>query len=73
MRYTMHLQQTKRGSRETGGPQYYFHSLTKQIKRHLRAEKSVPVALVSDKCSRAALLLAWSATLGKLNKTFLSA
>jgi hypothetical protein len=43
----MHLQQTKRGSRETGGPQYYFHGLTKQIKRHLRAEKSVPVALVT--------------------------
>jgi hypothetical protein len=28
---------------------------------------------VSDKCGRGALLLAWSATLGKLNKTFLSA
>jgi hypothetical protein len=35
MRYIMHLQQTKRGSRETGGPQYYFHSLAKQIERHL--------------------------------------
>jgi hypothetical protein len=43
----MHLQQTKRRSRETGGPQYYFHSLSKQVKRHLRAEKSVPVALVT--------------------------
>jgi DNA modification methylase len=28
---------------------------------------------VSDECGRGALLLAWSATLGKLNKTFLSA
>jgi hypothetical protein len=28
---------------------------------------------VSDKCGQGALLLAWSATLGKLNKTFLSA
>jgi len=28
---------------------------------------------VSDPCGRGALLLAWSATLGKLNKTFLSA
>ena len=43
----MHLQQTKRGSRATGGPQYYFHNLTKQIRRHLRAEKAVPVALVT--------------------------
>ena len=43
----MHLQQTKRSSRQTGGSQYYFHGLTKQIKRHLRAEKSVPVALVT--------------------------
>jgi 16S rRNA G966 N2-methylase RsmD len=28
---------------------------------------------ISDECGRGALLLAWSATLGKLNKTFLSA
>ncbi len=43
----MHLQQTKRGSRATGGPQYYFHNLTKPIRRHLRSEKAVPVALVT--------------------------
>jgi hypothetical protein len=43
----MHLQQTKRGSRATGGPQYYFHNLTKHIKRHLREERVVPVALVT--------------------------
>jgi hypothetical protein len=43
----MHLKQTKLGSRRTGGPQYYFHSLTKDILRHLRAEKMVRVALVT--------------------------
>jgi hypothetical protein len=43
----MHLQQTKRGSRATGGPQYYFHDLSKHIKGYLRTEKAVPVALVT--------------------------
>ena len=43
----MHLQQTKRGSRATGGPQYYFHKLAPQVKQYLRAERSVPVALVT--------------------------
>lgn len=43
----MHLQQTKRGSRASGGPQYYFHELTKHIKGYLRTEKAVPVALVT--------------------------
>jgi hypothetical protein len=43
----MHLQQTKRGSRASGGPQYYFHDLTKHIKRYLRDEKAVRVALVT--------------------------
>ncbi len=43
----MHLQQTKRGSRTSGGPQYYFHDLTKHIKGFLRDEKAVPVALVT--------------------------
>jgi len=43
----MHLQQTKRGSIATGGAQYYFHGLTKQIRQYLHAEKSVPVALVT--------------------------
>lgn len=43
----MHLQQTKRGSRASGGPQYYFHDLTKHIKGYLRNEKAVPVALVT--------------------------
>ena len=43
----MHLQQTKRGSRVSGGPQYYFHDLTRHIKGYLRNEKAVPVALVT--------------------------
>jgi hypothetical protein len=43
----MHLQQSKRGSRATGGPQYYLHRLTIPIRGHLRAEKAVPVALVT--------------------------
>ena len=43
----MHLQQTKRGSRATGGPQYYFHDLADHVKHFLRAKKAVPVALVT--------------------------
>jgi hypothetical protein len=43
----MHLQQTKRGSRETGGPQYYFHNLTGPVKTFLRQKGGVRVALVT--------------------------
>ncbi len=43
----MHLQQTKRGSRETGGPQYYFHDLNPDVKKHLRRRGLVRVALVT--------------------------
>lgn len=43
----MHLQQTKRGSRDTGGPQYYFHDLTGPVKAYLRKEGSVRLALVT--------------------------
>jgi len=43
----MHLQQTKRTSRETGGPQYYFHSLTGPVKTFLRQKGVVRVALVT--------------------------
>jgi hypothetical protein len=43
----MHLQQTKRGSRDSGGPQYYFHGLTPSIKKHLRKHGIVQVALVT--------------------------
>lgn len=43
----MHLQQTKKGSIETGGPQYYFHDLTDPVKTYLRAKGAVRVALVT--------------------------
>jgi hypothetical protein len=43
----MHLQQTKRKSRETGGPQYYFHDLSESVKTYLRKKKAVRVALVT--------------------------
>ncbi len=43
----MHLQQTKRDSRVSGGPQYYFHSLTDAVKTYLRAKGAVRVALVT--------------------------
>jgi hypothetical protein len=43
----MHLQQTKRGSRGSGGPQYYFHSLTDAVKTYLRVKGAVRVALVT--------------------------
>jgi hypothetical protein len=43
----MHLQQTKRASAATGGPQYYFHSLTAPVKKFIRAKGAVPVALVT--------------------------
>jgi hypothetical protein len=43
----MHLQQTKRDSRATGGPQYYFHSLTEAVSTYLRKKGAVPVALVT--------------------------
>lgn len=43
----MHLQQTKRQSRDTGGPQYYFHDLTPEVKRHLRRKGAIRVALVT--------------------------
>jgi len=43
----VHLQQTKRGSRGSGGPQYYFHDLTAPVKAYLRKEGAVRVALVT--------------------------
>lgn len=43
----MHLQQTKRGGRDRGGPQYYFHDLTEHAKTFLRKKGAVPVALVT--------------------------
>ncbi len=41
----MHLQQTKVESRETGGPQYYFHDLLPTIKDFLRQRGACPVIL----------------------------
>jgi hypothetical protein len=43
----MHLQQTKRGSRLTGGPQYYFHALPDEVSTYLRERGAVPVALMT--------------------------
>jgi hypothetical protein len=43
----MHLQQTKKRSRGTGGPQYYFHDLTDPVKTYLRQKGAVRVALVT--------------------------
>ncbi|HEY4904690.1 MAG TPA: hypothetical protein VIH89_14550 [Candidatus Sulfotelmatobacter sp.] len=43
----MHLQQTKRDSIESGGPQYYFHDLSDPVKTYLRAKGAVSVALVT--------------------------
>jgi hypothetical protein len=41
----MHLQQTKAGSLATGGPQYYFHSVTPHVKEYLRKRGACPVVL----------------------------
>ena len=43
----MHLQQTKRQSRKSGGPQYYFHDLSPEVRVFLRKEGAVRVALVT--------------------------
>jgi hypothetical protein len=43
----MHLQQTKKGSRASGGPQYYFHDLPDDVKLYLRTNGAVQVALVT--------------------------
>jgi hypothetical protein len=41
----MHLQQTKKASRDTGGPQYYFHDLPAVVKEFLRNRGACPVLL----------------------------
>ncbi len=43
----MHLQQTKRASRASGWPQYYFHDLPDVVKLYLREKGFVRVALVT--------------------------
>src|SRR5260370_20756563 len=42
----MDLEQTKRASIESGGPQYYFHKLSGPVKTYLRSEGAVRVAVV---------------------------
>ena len=44
---SMHLQQTKRESAASGGPQYYFHDLSESVKTYLRTKGAVQVALVT--------------------------
>jgi len=41
----VHLQQTKAGSRATGGPQYYFHDLTEDVREFLRRKGARAVVL----------------------------
>ena len=41
----MHLQQTKAASRQSGGPQYYFHDLSDPVKDFLRKRGAHPVVL----------------------------
>lgn len=41
----MHLQQTKAASISTGGPQYYFHSITAHVKEFLRRRGACSVVL----------------------------
>lgn len=41
----MHLQQTKAGSRQSGGPQYYFHDLPDVIRDHIRRKGACDVVL----------------------------
>jgi hypothetical protein len=43
----MYLQQTKRASAASGGPQYYFHDLSESVKTYLRSKGKVHVALVT--------------------------
>src|SRR5438046_2811410 len=47
VQHFMHLQQTKRASIATGGPQYYFHNLSDPVSTYLRSRGAVRVALVT--------------------------
>ncbi len=44
---TMHLQQTKLGSRISGGPQYWFEDVPDHIRGHLQRQKACPVILMT--------------------------
>jgi hypothetical protein len=41
----MHLQQTKAGSRATGGPQYWFEGVPEHVRGHLQRKRACPVIL----------------------------
>lgn len=43
----MHLQQTKFGSRVSGGPQYWFEDVPEHIRGHLQRKKACPVLLMT--------------------------
>jgi hypothetical protein len=43
----MHLQQTKVGSRKTGGPQYWFEDAPEHVREHLRRKKACPLILMT--------------------------
>lgn len=43
--HIMHLQQTKKSSRVSGGPQYYFHDVPEAVKEYLRRHGARPVLL----------------------------
>jgi len=43
----MHLQQTKDRSLQSGGPQYFFHSITPVVKSYLRQQGACPVVLMT--------------------------
>lgn len=43
----MHLQQTKAGSRKSGGPQYWFESVPEHVRGHLQRKKACPVILMT--------------------------
>lgn len=43
----MHLQQTKIGSRKSGGPQYWLQDPPDEVRTYLRSKRAVPVALMT--------------------------
>src|SRR6266851_4825432 len=43
----MHLQQTKVGSRKTGGPQYWFEEMPEHVREHLRRKRACPLILMT--------------------------
>jgi hypothetical protein len=65
----MHLQQSKRESRKSGGPQYWLQGLSNAVKNHLYAEGAVRVALVTPYGATKTDYFALSA-IHKLDKKF---